>query len=206
MQILAHRGSWLCKEEQNKVPSFQRAFENGLGVETDLRDFNGELVVSHDLADEKCLTFKELTYLYQKIGNNQFLALNVKTDGIQGLLKYELEQADINRYFMFDMSVPEQVVYIREGFRTFSRQSEFEKEPVMYEQVMGIWMDEFRIPWITEKVVEMHLLSDKYVGIISPEIHKNPSEQLWQKLIPFKNDDRLILCTDEPMKAREFFT
>ena len=205
MQILAHRGYWLCKEEKNTLKAFQRAFENGFGIETDVRDFNGKLVISHDVAEQECLLFQEMARMYAEKGNGLLLALNVKADGIQKMLNKELKYYGIENYFMFDMSVPEQVIYVRQGFRTFTRMSEFEREPVMYEQIQGIWMDEFRIPWITEELIERYLTEGREIGIISPEIHNNETDRVWRMLLPYKESGKLILCTDEPMKARSFF-
>ncbi|EHZ0305119.1 hypothetical protein K4888_001154 [Campylobacter upsaliensis] len=50
MQILAHRGFWREKKEQNSLASLAKAFEMGFGIETDLRDGGGNLLLSHDIA------------------------------------------------------------------------------------------------------------------------------------------------------------
>lgn len=205
MYILAHRGYWLYKEEENTLPAFYRAFENGFGVETDIRDFHGQIVISHNIPMEGCIQFKEFADQYVKAGKKLPLALNVKSDGIQKILKELLLLYGIDHYFMFDMSIPEQVVYLREGFHTFARQSEYEREIVMYGQVEGIWMDEFETAWITKEVIEKHLKNGKRVGIISSEIHHQNADRLWNIIIPFRDNKNLLLCTDEPMKARNFF-
>ncbi|WP_270990530.1 hypothetical protein [Campylobacter upsaliensis] len=51
MQILAHRGFWREKKEQNSLASLAKAFEMGFGIETDLRDGGGggNLLLSHDI-------------------------------------------------------------------------------------------------------------------------------------------------------------
>ena len=41
MKLLAHRGFWQKKEEQNSLIALQKSFEMGLGIETDLRDTGG---------------------------------------------------------------------------------------------------------------------------------------------------------------------
>ncbi|EAH9987818.1 hypothetical protein E0F82_07000 [Campylobacter upsaliensis] len=57
MQILAHRGFWREKNEQNTLASLAKAFEMGFGIETDLRDGGGgNLLLSHDIA----IFFKKL--------------------------------------------------------------------------------------------------------------------------------------------------
>ena len=41
MQILAHRGFWREKEEQNTLASLAKAFEMGFGIEPALSDGGG---------------------------------------------------------------------------------------------------------------------------------------------------------------------
>ena len=50
MQILAHRGLWTQTEEKNTVSAIKYAFQSGFGIETDLRDFQEKLVISHNVA------------------------------------------------------------------------------------------------------------------------------------------------------------
>jgi hypothetical protein len=46
-----------------------------------------------------------------------------------------LETYNITNYFLFDMSVPDALVYIRQGgFNVYTRQSEYEKEPSFYSE------------------------------------------------------------------------
>lgn len=205
MYILAHRGYWLYKEEENTLDAFQRAYENGFGIETDVRDYNEQLVISHNIPAAGCTAFSDFADQYAKEGKSLPLALNVKADGMQKILKNILQLYEIDHYFMFDMSIPEQVVYIHDGFHTFSRQSEYEREIIMYGQTEGVWMDEFKTAWITEEIIANHLANGKRIGIISSEIHNQDSDRLWNIIAPFQNSEKLLLCTDEPMKARNFF-
>ena len=46
-QIIAHRGYWCCEKEQNSERAFRKALSGGYGIETDVRDLNGEIVISH---------------------------------------------------------------------------------------------------------------------------------------------------------------
>ena len=48
MELLAHRGLWQEPAEKNSRIAFERAFQAGFGVETDLRDHGGTVVISHD--------------------------------------------------------------------------------------------------------------------------------------------------------------
>lgn len=156
MDILAHRGYWLNEKEKNTKVAFERAFSNGFGIETDIRDYTGKLVISHNIADTNSLQFTDFLELYLKSGSSLPLALNIKSDGLQELLKKYLVSYQIKNYFLFDMSVPEQIVYLNQNFQIFSRQSEFETSIIFYEKVQGIWMDEFAEDWIDQNSIEKH--------------------------------------------------
>lgn len=205
MIILAHRGFWTTVPEKNTLDAFKKAFENGYGIETDVRDYKGELVISHNVADESCPSFEEVLKIYKEVGADVPLALNVKADGIQELLKKSLEKYSVTNYFMFDMSVPEQVVYVRDKFNTFTRQSEFELSPSMYDKAQGVWMDEFSVEWMTSNHFKGHLDAGKKIGVISPEIHGNDERRIWEMIKPFKNNNNLMLCTDIPKEAEVYF-
>ena len=207
MIILAHRGYWKKPEEKNTLEAFKAAFESGYGVETDVRDFKGDLVISHDVPSERSLSFNDFLKLYVSINSNTPLALNIKSDGIQSLLMQYMDKYHIanENYFVFDMSVPKQVVYVKQRFPAFTRQSEFELTPVMYEHANGVWMDEFEQEWISENIIRSHLENRKRISIISPEIHHRDERQLWEILNVFKNEADLMLCTDIPKKAEDFF-
>lgn len=204
MDILAHRGYWLKEKEKNTKVAFERAFSNGFGIETDIRDYAGKLVISHNIADTNSLQFTDFLELYLKSGNSLPLALNIKSDGLQELLKKYLVNYQIKNYFLFDMSVPEQIVYLNQNFQIFSRQSEFETSIVFYEEVQGIWMDEFAEDWIDQNSIEKHHQNKKKIGIISSEIHKKENCRLWN-LLKKVDTSSIMLCTDVPKKAREFF-
>ena len=56
--ILAHRGYWSEKNQQNSFQSFKDALDKGFGIETDFRDHDGKIFVSHD-----CITQDQLSDL-----------------------------------------------------------------------------------------------------------------------------------------------
>ena len=49
MIILSHRGYWKSEKERNQEVAFHRSFDLGYGTETDIRDIQGKLVISHDM-------------------------------------------------------------------------------------------------------------------------------------------------------------
>jgi len=207
MHFLAHRGFWKLKQEQNTKLSFAVAMESNFGIETDFRDYCGSLVVSHDLPTDKSFAAEDFFALHAKIYPKAVLALNIKADGLRQLLKPLLEKYSVTNYFCFDMSVPEMLVYRREGLRYFTRESEYESNSTLYQESAGVWMDMFHTDWINPVDIRRHLDAGKQVAIVSPELHRRPQEVFWQSLREaelFKND-ALMLCTDYPDQARRFF-
>jgi len=127
MIVLSHRGYWKKVSEKNQPIAFERSFKLGFGTETDIRDYKEELVISHDMANEKCLSVREFFEIYNKYDNILPLALNIKADGLQVKLRELLEEYKIENYFVFDMSVPDGLQYLKHNIKAFTRESEYEK-------------------------------------------------------------------------------
>ena len=208
MEILAHRGMWTLPEEKNTLNAIQKAFVNGLGIETDLRDYNGKLVISHDVANDTSPLAEEMFKMYRDLGLNVQLALNVKADGIQKMLGELLEHYQIKNYFLFDMSVPELVVNDARGLYYYTRNSDIESDCVMYQRASGVWVDYFYDDlWLNEQVLAKHINQKKKVCIVSPELHGKDYKQLWKLLkdTGLYENELVTLCSDRPMVAREYF-
>ena len=86
MQILSHRGFWKTKEEQNTAIAFRRSFENGFGVETDIRDCGRELVISHDMPDGSQIKLDEFFEIY-----NSYQLSIIKKKIILDYIEYHLK-------------------------------------------------------------------------------------------------------------------
>jgi hypothetical protein len=208
MVILSHRGYWKTKSEKNKEIAFERSFSLGFGTETDIRDFHGQLVISHDIADGTSMPLEDFFRIYNQYDPTLPLALNVKADGLQLQLQALLARYDIKNYFLFDMSVPDALISHEYNLKTFTRESEYECEPAFYEKAEGIWMDEFHARWIDYSTIAVHLEKKKKVCIVSPELHGRNYICEWKEykafLASLKSPD-LMICTDIPEEARRFF-
>ena len=206
MNIISHRGYWLESAEKNITLSFERSFRLGFGTETDIRDYNGELVISHDIPTASSITIDDFFKLYNS-QSNSLLALNIKSDGLQSLLKNKLEEFNIKNYFVFDMSVPDTTAYIKNGIKFFSRQSEYEKEPIFYNQAEGVWLDSFNEQWFDLDLILKHIDNGKKVAIVSSELHGRDHIGLWKFIMDnnLVEKNELILCTDFPELAFKYF-
>jgi hypothetical protein len=211
MIIISHRGYWKDIHEKNKPVAFDRSFKLGFGTETDIRDYMGELVISHDIANEHSLPIDDFLEIYSQYreGSNPPLALNVKSDGLQGKVKQHLKKFDIDNFFFFDMSIPDMLGYIKNDLNTFARISEYEGESPILNLVQGIWLDGFSESIVDESLIKRFIDEGKQVCMVSPELHRRPHLETWKKYKYFAkeliNSDKLILCTDIPEEAKEFF-
>jgi glycerophosphoryl diester phosphodiesterase len=208
MHILSHRGYWKTSEEKNTEIAFRRSFELGFGTETDVRDCAGKLLISHDPPQGGEVTVEEMLAYYRDANGSFPLALNIKADGLQTPLAEALQRHGVENYFLFDMSVPDALITARNGLRFFTRQSELEPEPALYDKAAGVWMDMFFGNWVRESDITKHLATGKQVCLVSPDLHKRPHLPFWELVSTWKchANPNLLLCTDHPEEARAQLT
>jgi hypothetical protein len=207
ISIISHRGFWKQKIERNKEISFKRSWKNGFGLEIDIRDFQGNLVISHDIGNSDSINLEVFFHWYVEFGNESPLALNIKSDGLSILLREVLNKFKIENYFVFDMSVPDTKIYLDHQMKTYSRQSEQEQSPIFYNDVCGIWLDAFDGEWYSLELIQAHLNLKKAIAIVSPELHGRDHLSLWHwiKLKNLHRMENILLCTDFPTDAKLFF-
>ena len=206
MNILAHRGYWGHEIKRNSPEAIVNALKNGFGFESDIRDYCGNLVISHDIATDSSQKVDEVFRELSAYDDKYTFAINVKSDGLKIQLKELLDKYSISNYFVFDMSIPQMIEYKDYNLTFFTRQSEVEKDPCMYEEAAGVWVDAFwSTEWIDKDLIYNHLENKKKVCIVSPELHQVKDYKLfWDKLKGYKIND-IMLCTDYPDEAKEFF-
>ena len=106
------------------------------------------------------------------------------------------------------MSIPDTLGYIESGLKFYVRQSEYETINSLYDKADGVWVDGFiDDKWITKELILDHRRKGKKVCIVSSDLHSREYGQLWQELNDKEilGDDDVILCTDYPDKAKEYF-
>lgn len=209
MQIIAHRGFWKTQEERNSRMALERAMECGYGFETDFRDYGGKVLISHNppVGDE--LTADELFRMYAESGKNGTLALNIKSDGLQDMMRELLEKYGIDDYFLFDMSVCDTIPYIERKMKIASRSSEFEPYLPFYKDSEVVWVDYFDGRTNVVDELRKYIADGKMPCIVSPELHGLPYEAMWQilneQIVNGKIVNDIMLCTDVPDKAEQYF-
>lgn len=203
MEILSHRGLWMGTEDKNSFEAFARSFDAGFGTETDVRDRQGELVISHDPATDAAMTLDRMLTL---LGDKPLpLAINIKADGLAEMLHRTMARHAHAKWFVFDMSIPDMRWQLNAGNPTYARMSEVEQHPAWLDLVTGIWLDAFDSTWYSADTIRQLLNRGKKVCVVSPELHQRNAMATWHLLRPLAHEAGLSLCTDTPHEARRFF-
>lgn len=208
MRILSHRGFWRSPAEKNTPEAFARSFASGFGTETDIRDLDGELVIAHDPPRRGAMPAEEFLAGHAARDAALPLALNVKADGLQGLLVPLLRRFAPLEAFVFDMSVPDMLQWLRTDVPVFTRLSDVEPEPLMADRCAGVWLDAFHSDWWEAGTVARQIDAGRRVCIVSPDLHRREHRPVWERLArasDLVDSDAVMLCTDFPQDAREFF-
>jgi hypothetical protein len=208
MDILAHRGLWKKQEQKNSLKALTAAISSGFGIETDVRDLDGELVVSHDLPRKGCLSLEKFLSEAEKLEGfrNAVYALNIKSDGLDKELARILKDYKLERNaFFFDMSNPTLYHFSKQFGKEnlCTRLSDIEPEPAMTSSCGWIWIDCFKNDWS-----DWDRLSNfrHKLAFVSPDLHQRAPERFWGELKKFTaKQDNVYLCTDLPEKAKERF-
>lgn len=209
--ILAHRGLFLDEADKNSAGALVRALEHGFGFETDVRDLNGRLVISHDPPLEQAQP-PELRWLLERIAQSASggrIALNVKADGLTAAIAELVETVGVNReqIYVFDMAVPDYLAYLNSAISTYTRISDYEEQPAFVGRAQGVWVDDFTGAFPQVQRAEELLGQGIRAAIVSPELHGRDHKQLWESILAagLHRHPLFELCTDHPAEAASLF-
>lgn len=220
LQVIAHRA--------NNEEKVRCAIEKGFGVEVDIRVKNNKLVCQHDPFDDSIksdFTFERFLVLVQFA--NVPIAINVKEAGLAKKLNTILFGKLNENSFVFDLSVPDTRDYLKHSkVKVFERLSDIEFRPIFenHRTMTGFWIDHFERIWPWAEA-EFDAL-ENYTGFedeckrcelafVSPELHCYDESMFgyWENIRRriengFFEDigcKKVMLCTDHPIQASEFF-
>ena len=194
-QILAHRGLW---KESNFAPnsfaSLKLSFDHGFGVETDVRDYQKEIVISHDPCGPS--THYPFDSSLLALGR---VAINIKSDGLVPLISKFREQLHETKSFVFDCSFPQILQYKKASIPHALRISEFEKELPWNPDY--IWLDSFTSDWWVNDFEVRKMMDQIPTIIVSPELHDRDYSNVWEIFLNLSREvENIGICTDFPMK------
>jgi hypothetical protein len=165
------------------------------GVEVDIRDYNGRIILSHDpLIDGESLEH------YLKKYKHKFIIFNIKSERLEYEVLKLVKQHGIKNYLFLDSSFPMvyNLISIKEK-NIALRFSEFEPiESVLKlaKKIKWVWVDCFKTMPLTPKSYIQLKDSAFKICIVSPELQNQE-----KKIIEYKNyllKNRLIpdmICT-----------
>lgn len=210
--LVAHRGRWTTTSAANSRVALASALKGGFGLETDLRDYKGHLVISHDPLRTigGALTGEAFVSIFCQLGGAEVgpVALNIKSDGLVPLLLDWVGALPDDKFFFFDMSVPETLAYAKAGLPVALRVSEFEPVNTRLVKQFSIgkrwWLDSFRSDWwLNDDSIEVLCLEGE-LHIVSPEIHGRDPRAVWEWFgSMLQSGASVYLCTDHVDKALE---
>lgn len=207
MIIISHRGLWNKEQKGNSLYAIRESFERGFGTELDIRDQGKRIVLSHDAPgeDEVYVEFQDAVELWKKQNTPGYLAIDVKACGLSSKIGQLIKGSD--NYFFFGMALPDMLEYRDKGLSFFTRVSEYEKDPLLYADADGVWLDLFDSDDDLLTEIDIHLDNKKKVCIVSAELNGRSCEKQWKLLKDsgLGGNDALILCTDDPQGAKEYF-
>ena len=194
-QIFAHRGSW--KESgfaPNSFESLKSSFDNGFAVETDVRDRQKEIVISHDPCGPS--SYQSFDGTLAALGR---IAINIKSDGLVPLFCDIREQLRETRSFVFDCSFPQILQFRNASIPHALRISEYERELPWNPDY--IWLDAFTTDWWIKDVEIRKIMDDIPTIIVSPELHNRNHLRVWEVFLDLTEKIESIgICTDFPLK------
>lgn len=209
-RILAHRGLWHDPSEANSPEALIRALSEGFGIETDLRDLDGSIVVSHDPPSGFAPAFAQLLREWRATGHTRgrFFALNVKADGLVSLLSSFRPLLSGLQHYFFDMSFPQLRLYVGAEYPVAFRVSEYEPISAGTIERLGadcrFWLDGFESDWWLNDSAINRLCDFAYVAVVSPEIHGRDPRNVWEWYAnKVAGGCDVSICTDRPYDVLE---
>lgn len=165
-----------------------------VGVEVDIRDYDGELRMQHDpfLSGEP---IEDLLREYQ----HALIIFNVKCDGLEDRILELVDQYKISNYFFLDCANPTFVKLARRGEKNIGvRFSEY--EPIEFALAFAgkadwCWIDCFHdLPLNPENYAR--LKEHFKLCLVSPELQKHPRSTIQEYKKRLENMPMDAVCTD----------
>lgn len=167
------------------------------GIEFDIRDSNGSIIVTHDPFTEG----EEFEIFLSKI-SKRFLIVNVKSEGIEIRVLELLKKYNFEEFFFLDCSFPSIVKLSRLGEKRialrFSEYENFANVVDNKDKINWVWVDCFtRFP-LTKSIEEVFHSHGLKICIVSPELQGQPELiTKYKKYINNQNINIDAICTKE---------
>lgn len=183
----------------NYLDSDATLFSTSDGIEFDIRDSNGQLIVQHDA----CKEGQPFSEFLQFCPPTKFYIVNIKAEGIEELAIKLLTERGIHNFFLLDCGMPSLVRLGRTGeTRTavrFSEYESFETVAAVAPFVSWIWVDVFTQLPLTKEISEQAKRLGLRLCLVSPELQGQPEKR--EEYLSYCKENGIVLdaiCTKQP--------
>lgn len=177
-KCIAHRVNELNDEIAERI------FKDADGIEFDIRDSNGELIVHHDAfaKPETCQLFDDFL---EHCPTDKLYIVNVKAEGIEERVIAALTKRGIHNFFLLDCGLPAMYKLSQKGERRlairFSEYESLETVRLMKDRVQWVWVDVFSVlPLTTQSIQQIRDWGLK-ICLVSPELQGQQDKMLQYK-------------------------
>jgi len=167
------------------------------GIEFDIRDSNGKIIVTHDPFTEG----ENLEDFLSKI-SKRFLIVNVKSEGIEEKTLELLKKNGFEDFFLLDCSFPAIVKLSKLGEKRialrFSEYENFANVVDNKDKISWVWVDCFTYFPLTKKIEEVLHAHGLKICMVSPELQSQP--ELINKYKNYIKDNNIFIdaiCTKD---------
>jgi hypothetical protein len=194
MKVVAHRINYLDAKNAAHV------FSSCDGIEFDIRDNNGQIIVQHDPYGSG----QPFTEFVRFCVPNKLYIVNVKSEGIEEDAIRIMDDAGLTNFFLLDCGTPSIVRLGRRGERRIAaRFSEYESFETVYAlgragYISWVWVDVFSTIPLSSMTIELFHNAGLKICLVSPEL------QAQQEKIKMYKDEVLrcgaidAVCTKLP--------
>ena len=177
---------------KNSRAALEDATKAGYSIETDIRLYDNNLIISHDAE----ISGEEVRLDTVNFADSS-VALNIKSDGLVTHVKSWFSSRLLDGTFVFDGSIPEMYKYLQHSIPHALRLSEFESELPWIPNY--IWLDAFTIDWWLNDQKVVDIIKNSKVIIVSPELHGRDPRRVWDFILEdINNFLDVSFCTDRP--------
>lgn len=191
MKIIGHRINYLDATVAEDI------FSRCDGIEFDIRDVNGRIVVEHDPYKDG----QALEDFVKFCIPNKFYIVNVKSEGIEENTIKIMTYAGLHHFILLDCSIPSIVRLGRTGeHRCAARFSEFERAETVLAlaragYISWVWVDVFTMFPLTPEYIEMFHEAGLSICLVSPELQAQPEKIRFYKEMLFRCGSIDAVCT-----------
>lgn len=169
MQI-AHRINVLTPDIAEEV------FAKCDGIEFDIRDSDGHLIVQHDAFKTGQLFSEFLSHC----SPDKFYIVNVKAEGVEELAIQMLEAAGIQNFFLLDCGIPAIMKLKKRGEKRlalrFSEVEPLEIVEALKDTATWVWVDCFQKYPLTASVARQFQEWGLKICLVSPDLQGRPED------------------------------